>query len=106
MRTLAVFGGSDDRDEMGSRDNVPSFTTDEVRVYADWNRTPGASIWEGEADDDDAPITQRETIPVPRESGIRLHAPRVRNAAATAEVVVCDLTRDPRSEDFDPSKRR
>ncbi|MBX3262590.1 MAG: hypothetical protein KIS78_02315 [Labilithrix sp.] len=31
---------------------------------------------------------------------MRLHLDRVAGGAATVDVVVCDLTRDPRSEDF------
>jgi hypothetical protein len=44
----------------------------------------------------------RPTIPVPapRESGVRLKVSRVAYAAATVDVVLCDLTRDPRSESF------
>ena len=46
--------------------------------------------------------SDRPTIPVPapRESGVRLKVSRVAYAAATVDVVVCDLTRDPRSESF------
>ena len=45
--------------------------------------------------------SDRPTIPVPppRESGVRLKVERVAYAAATVDVVVCDLSRDPRSED-------
>lgn len=42
----------------------------------------------------------RPTIPVPRESGVRLGVTRVVLAAATVDVVTCDLSGDPRSEDF------
>ena len=44
----------------------------------------------------------RPTIPVPapRESGVRLKVSRVAYAAATVDVVLCDMTRDPRSESF------
>jgi len=48
------------------------------------------------------PIRERPTIPVPRESGIRLQVERVPGPAATVDVVVCDLSRDPRSETFTP----
>jgi len=46
--------------------------------------------------------SDRPTIPVPapRESGVRLKVARVAYAAATVDVVVCDLSRDPRSEDY------
>lgn len=46
--------------------------------------------------------SDRPTIPVPppRESGVRLKVERVAYAAATVDVVVCDLSRDPRSEDY------
>jgi len=46
--------------------------------------------------------SDRPTIPVPapRESGVRLKVERVAYAAATVDVVVCDLSRDPRSENF------
>jgi hypothetical protein len=48
--------------------------------------------------------SDRPTIPVPapRESGVRLKVERVAYAAATVDVVVCDLSRDPRSEDHAP----
>lgn len=48
--------------------------------------------------------SERPTIPVPepRESGTRLKVTRVAYGAATVDVVVCDLTRDPRSEDHAP----
>jgi hypothetical protein len=46
--------------------------------------------------------SDRPTIPVPapRDSGVRLKVERVAYAAATVDVVVCDLSRDPRSESF------
>jgi len=43
---------------------------------------------------------ERPTIPVPRESGIQLRTMKVGYAAATVDVVLCDLSRDPRSEDY------
>ena len=48
--------------------------------------------------------SDRPTIPVPlpRESGVRLEVSRVALSAATVDVVVCDLSNDPRSEDFAP----
>ena len=48
--------------------------------------------------------SDRPTIPVPapRESGVRLKVERVAYAAATVDVVVCDLSCDPRSEDHAP----
>lgn len=48
--------------------------------------------------------SDRPTIPVPppRESGVRLKVSRVALSAATVDVVVCDLSNDPRSEDFAP----
>lgn len=49
---------------------------------------------------DDTPNEERPTIPVPRESGIQLRTLKVGYAAATVDVVLCDLSRDPRSEDF------
>ena len=52
--------------------------------------------------------SDRPTIPVPppRESGVRLKVERVAYAAATVDVVVCDLSRDPRSEDYASSVDR
>jgi hypothetical protein len=51
-------------------------------------------------EDDDGP----PTIPAPaqdvRESGVRLRVSKVPSGAATVDVVVCDLTRDPRSEAY------
>jgi hypothetical protein len=48
--------------------------------------------------------SERPTIPVPepRESGVRLQVAQLPIAAATVDVVVCDLTRDPRSESYMP----
>ena len=43
---------------------------------------------------------ERPTIPVPRESGVQLRTLKVAYAAATVDVVLCDLSKDPRSEDF------
>jgi hypothetical protein len=52
----------------------------------------------------------RPTIPVPapRESGVRLRVARksVPLVAATIDLVVCDLTRDPRSEEYVPDDQR
>ena len=52
--------------------------------------------------------SERPTIPVPapRESGVRLRVARFAYSGATVDVVVCDLTRDPRSEDFTPRPHR
>jgi hypothetical protein len=46
--------------------------------------------------------SERPTIPVPapRESGVRLKVSQIAWPAATVDVVVCDLSRDPRSEDY------
>jgi hypothetical protein len=51
--------------------------------------------------------TDRPTIPAPRpdESGVQLKVTRVAYAGASVDVVVCDLTRDPRSEDYMPALR-
>jgi hypothetical protein len=48
--------------------------------------------------------SDRPTIPVPapHESGVRLKVERVAYAMATVDVVVCDLSRDPRSEEHAP----
>ena len=48
--------------------------------------------------------SERPTIPVPapRESGVRLKVARVAYAVATVDVVLCDLSRDPRSESYVP----
>jgi hypothetical protein len=48
----------------------------------------------------DVPSRERPTMPAPRESGIRLRVERVPSSAATVDIVVCDLSRDPRSEAF------
>jgi hypothetical protein len=50
--------------------------------------------------------SDRPTIPVPpsRESGVRLKVERVPTFAATVDVVVCDLSRDPRSESYIPPR--
>lgn len=46
--------------------------------------------------------SERPTIPVPppRDSGVRLQVEKKAYYAATVDVVVCDLSRDPRSEEF------
>ena len=44
--------------------------------------------------------SERPTIPVPRESGVRLRVERRLFVAATIDVVVCDLSRDARSESY------
>jgi hypothetical protein len=48
--------------------------------------------------------SERPTIPVPAplESGIRLKVAKVAWGAVTVDVVLCDLSRDPRSEDYLP----
>ena len=53
-------------------------------------------------DRDDAlePICDRPTIPAPRESGIRLRVAKRPLSAAVVDVVLCDLSRDARSESF------
>lgn len=55
-------------------------------------------------DRDDAlePMCDRPTIPVPapRESGVRLQVAKRPLSAAVVDVVVCDLSRDARSESF------
>jgi hypothetical protein len=52
--------------------------------------------------------SERPTIPVPAplESEIRLRVARVPRAAMTVEVVMCDLTRDRRSESYIPEDER
>jgi hypothetical protein len=56
-----------------------------------------------ETDDQSSlPTPERPTIPAPRDSGIRLQVERVPGGAATVDIVVCDLRRDPRSEAFTP----
>ena len=62
----------------------------------------GALEVEEELGWDGLPACDRPTIPVPapRESGVRLKVSRVAYAAATVDVVLCDLSRDPRSESF------
>ena len=55
-------------------------------------------------------MNDRPTIPVPapRESGVRLRVARVPATlvSATIDIVVCDLTRDPRSEQYVPDDQR
>jgi hypothetical protein len=53
-------------------------------------------------DPSSGPSRERPTIPAPRDSGIRLQVERVPGGAATVDIVVCDLRRDPRSEAFTP----
>jgi hypothetical protein len=57
---------------------------------------------EGRMEDEDLSPNDRPTIPVPppRDSGIRLAVTRVPIGAATVDAVLCDLSRDPRSENW------
>ena len=50
--------------------------------------------------------SERPTIPVPppRESGVRLKVTQLATFAASVDVVVCDLSRDPRSESYTPPR--
>ena len=52
--------------------------------------------------------SERPTIPVPepRESGVRLKVAQLPIFAATVDIVVCDLSRDPRSESYIASSKR
>jgi hypothetical protein len=52
--------------------------------------------------------SERPTIPVPAplDSEVRLRVARVARHAVTVEVVMCDLTRDPRSETYIPEAER
>ncbi len=51
---------------------------------------------------------ERPTIPVPAplDSEVRLKVTRIPWPAATIDLVVCDLTRDPRSEGYMPDDAR
>jgi len=62
---------------------------------------------EGELLDDARGPNDRPTIPAPpppRESGVHLKVARVPVSGATVDAVVCDLSRDPRSEDYAPHR--
>ena len=48
--------------------------------------------------------SERPTIPVPRDSGVCLKITQITLAGATVDTVVCDLSRDPRSEDYAPDR--
>jgi hypothetical protein len=55
--------------------------------------------------DENEPLSpdDRPTIPgpaAPRESGVQLAMVRMPASGATVDIVVCDLSRDPRSEEF------
>ena len=55
---------------------------------------------------EDVPIAERETlppptVPEPKASEVRLRT-RIEYASAVVDVVTADLTRDPRSEDWQP----
>jgi hypothetical protein len=56
----------------------------------------------------DVQPNERPTIPVPAplDSEVRLKMTRVPWPAATVDLVVCDLTRDPRSEGYMPESAR
>jgi hypothetical protein len=53
----------------------------------------------------DESVRERPTLPAPapRESGLQLKAPPL--CGIVVDAVVCDLSRDPRSEDFSPRSR-
>ena len=55
-------------------------------------------------------LNDRPTIPIPapRESGVRLRVARraVAPISVTVDIVVCDLSRDVRSEDYTPDDQR
>jgi hypothetical protein len=81
-----------------------------AEVYA---ATPPANILQAarimealDVDEEPRKTNERPTIPVPapRDSGIRLRVARVPITGATVDVVMCDLSRDPRSEDFAPDR--
>lgn len=69
-------------------------------------RTMHALEIEGEV----LPINDRPTIPVPapRESDVRLRVARVSvpPVAVTVDLVMCDLSRDQRSEEYTPDEER
>ncbi len=47
---------------------------------------------------------ERPTLPAPRESTVRPRVTPLPCSGATVDIVVCDLSRDPRSEDFAPER--
>ena len=55
-------------------------------------------------DDDTLSSRERPTIPVPRDSGVCLKVTQIPLTGATVDAVVCDLSRDPRSEDYAPDR--
>lgn len=62
---------------------------------------------EGELLDDARGPDDRPTIPAPpppRESGVCLRVARIAVSGATVDAVVCDLSRDPRSEEYAPDR--
>ena len=61
-------------------------------------------VWE---ESPDGMANERPTLPVPydtRESSVRLRVARVAYGSATVDVVLCDLSRDPRSESYAESR--
>jgi len=58
----------------------------------------------GELLDDPPSPSERPTIPVPaaRDSGVCPKVTRIPLSAVTVDTVICDLSRDPRSEDYTP----
>jgi hypothetical protein len=51
---------------------------------------------------DEVPLNERPTLPVPapRGSEVRVRLTRIPWSVATADIVACDRSRDPRSEDY------
>lgn len=51
---------------------------------------------------EELPLNERPTLPVPapRESEVRIRTTRIPWPVATLDLVMCDRSRDPRSEDF------
>jgi hypothetical protein len=63
------------------------------------------------AHDENEPLSpnDRPTLPgpaAPRESGVQRTMVRMPTSGATVDIVVCDLSRDPRSEEFLVEQRR
>ncbi len=54
-------------------------------------------VWRDALDQNDRPTLP---VPEPRDSGVRLKVAKVAYGFAMVDVVLCDLSRDPRSEYF------
>ena len=96
MRALGVEEEVHD-DLLDDGDDGPTFLDDTFACLED---ALGGARPDAALDEWRSHVSEVPTIPAPRASGIRLHVTRIPCSAAKVDLVTCDLTHDPRSEDF------